>query len=132
MPASMSVTIDGQDRILRALERLGMPKAEPIYREALTENMGDTLATSRTQFLSGQRLRVRTGRLRSSLVIDKSELPAAIRGGSTHPGAAPLQWGWPGKNIRARLFLSDALDIAARDFREPWLRRLEDAWGRGL
>jgi len=50
----------------------------------------------------------RSGRLRGSVRPGVTKTSALVRaGGAAVPYARPIHWGWPRRNIRASLFLTD-------------------------
>ncbi len=125
MPVKMRVRLDGDERFRRAVGSLALPKAEPIYRRALTRNGERVRETTRREFLSGQLLRVRTGELRRSIDLNPFGLPRYIEIGSALPQAGPLHFGWPRRNMPARPFLERGLDRSLPHLPPPWAEEMD-------
>lgn len=128
MTPRLRLTGDG-DALARVLAGLRMPAARGLYRRVLRRKAEASQERSRRHYLSGQALRVVTGRLRRSLEIDRAKGRAdheALIVGSRHPGAGALHFGWPSKNLRARPFLFPAIsELRERVFPEIWVEELE-------
>lgn len=130
MAAELKTSIStgsGNARLDRALKRLIRKKADPIYAASITRNSKDLRRTTFRRSLSGQRLRVVSGRTRRDLRVDLSQLPLTGFVGFTVIHAPPLEFGWPKKNIRARRMLLHGVDKAAPKFPDAWIDEIDRA-----
>jgi hypothetical protein len=130
MPLALDVTLLGDEAYQRAVASLALPLAAPIYSAALEGNVKRTRVASRDDFLNGQALAVRTGELRASVRVSLRGLPRYAEVGTDHPGAGPLHFGWPAKNIRARPFLFPAIDAQLRRYPDDWHEAISRNIGR--
>lgn len=115
----------GSERFRRAIGKLKLPEAEPIYRRALRRSVGLISRTTKEDYLSGQVLPVRTGELRRSVGVDLSRLPRQASVGSEHEGAAALHFGWPAKNIGPHPFLFPAVERDLTKLPNLWIEEMD-------
>ena len=117
MPVSVDVKMKVPKSLLRTLRKLQKP--EPIMKRFLTRVGIKVQSIARKDFLRGPRPRVLgivSGDLARSITVDKSGLPDSIEVGSRLVYAPVHEFGLPRKGIRARPFISTALDKATPEF----------------
>ena len=125
MPVSLRVTLQGDRQLQKALKKLGRPGRNPIDSRALRRSVELVERTTQQEFLSGQVLGIRTGRLRESIETDVSGAPKFSEAGSDLVYAPTHEFGWPAKNIRAAHFLEGALERSLSRFSDIWAAEME-------
>lgn len=136
MALAWSATIRGGPSLEEALRRLRLPGARRIYARSLRRAGVRVRDRARRAYLSGSPLRRRSGRLYRSVTVDDRELAKRLDGrgvlvrvvvGTPLPQGAPLHFGWPAKNIRARPWLFPAVEDERRGFPKIWVEEIDAA-----
>lgn len=97
----MSVKIDGLNKTLTALQRVGVDVSD------LKDAMGEIAAEGAR--LAAGFAPVRSGRLRNTIRGNKAKAKAiVIAGRARTPYAGAINYGWPKRGIRPALFLQRA------------------------
>lgn len=134
MALAWSARIRGGQSLREALRRLELPGARPIYVRSLRRWGKAVRDRARRGYLSGHPLRRRSGRLFDSVTVDDRELSGRLdaRGvlvrvvvGTPLPQGAPLHFGWPAKNIRARPWLLPAVDDVQPTAPSIWIEEID-------
>jgi len=120
-------SLKGDRELERCLRKLRKPKADAVYRKALTLNAALLKRKTKLGSLSGQKLKVRSGETRRSVKVDPGGLPKSIAIGSNVEWAPPLEFGWKAKNIRARRWLAHGIAISVEKFPRAWVLALDRA-----
>ena len=119
MAVRMRVSVSGMPAVREALSRLKPPGSDAAVKRALQRSGKLVNEITRTKFLSGQVLNVVDDDLRGSIRTDPVKRNAFIEIGSALPQADPLEFGWPGHNLRGRHYMEGAVKRA-----EPQLPRI--------
>lgn len=99
----MTQYVEGLREVVRALEKVGIDAADmkQVFTQigSMVQNDASALAPRKT------------GRLSASIKPTKTKNKAAVRAGSARvPYAGAINYGWPKRGIKPRLFLQRAID----------------------
>ena len=119
MAVRMRVSVSGMPGVRRALSKLKPPGSDAAVSRALRRSGKLVNEITRTQFLSGHPLKVVDDDLRTSILTAPVKRSQFVEIGSSLPQADPLEFGWPGHNLRAYHFLEGAVKRT-----EPQLPRI--------
>ena len=128
MAVGLRVKLQGDKAFRDAIGRLTLPGAKAAYRAALTEAAKFVIGKSKSDYLSGQMLRRRSGDLQKSLKAHRPSFAhggASVAIGSALPQAAPLHFGWPKHNLRASPYLQTPLERHTDDIARIFVEEFE-------
>lgn len=114
-----TVLVEGAKELARTLKKAGVDVKE--LKEA-NNRVGQVIVQA-----AQSRAPKKSGRLAGSIRASKEQAGITIRAGNNGgiPYAAPIHWGWPKRNIKATLFLTNAIAETQPEWIDLYYKELE-------